>query len=103
MEGVFRWRRCVGEGGVLVLVEGAFWWSEPFNGWRGAFWWKEHFSGGGVLVEGALAGLGVVSKYKSILLESTKVDFQSTKVYSRRYKSRLSNYTKYIYKYANIL
>ena len=34
---------------------------------EGAFWWKEHFSGGGVLVEGALAGLGVVSKYKSIL------------------------------------
>ena len=63
MEGVFRWRRCVGGGGVLVLVEGAFWWSEPFNGWRGrfggrsilegAFWWKEHFGGGGCLVEGA--------------------------------------------------
>ena len=41
MEGVFRWRRCVGEGGVLVLVEGAFWWSEPL------------MDGGGVLVEGA--------------------------------------------------
>ena len=64
MEGVFRWRRCVGGRGVLVLVEGAFWCSEPFNGWRGrfggrsilveaAFWWKEHFGGGGCLVEGA--------------------------------------------------
>ena len=32
---------------------------------EGAFWWKEHFSGGGVLVEGALAGLGgfKVQKY----------------------------------------
>ena len=28
---------CVGGGGVLVLVEGAFWWSDPFNGWRGRF------------------------------------------------------------------
>ena len=46
-----------------MLVEGAFWWSEPFNGWRGrfggriilvygAFWWKRCFGGGGVLVEG---------------------------------------------------
>ena len=46
-----------------MLVEGAFWWSEPFNGWRGrfggrsilvegAFWWKGCFGGGGVLVEG---------------------------------------------------
>ena len=47
VEGVFRWRRCVGGGGVLVLVEGAFWWSEPFNGWRG------RFGGRSILVEGA--------------------------------------------------
>ena len=34
----------VGGGGVLVLVEKAFWWSEPFNGSRG------RFGVGGVLV-----------------------------------------------------
>ena len=37
-------------------MERAFSWME------GAFWWKEHFNGGGVLVEGALAGLGVVGR-----------------------------------------
>ena len=43
VKGVFGSSRCLGrggvlvEGGVLVLVEGAFWWSEPFNGWRGRF------------------------------------------------------------------
>ena len=52
MEGVFRWRRCVGEGGVLVLVEGAFWWSEPFNGWWG------RFGGRSILVEGGRFGGG---------------------------------------------
>ena len=35
--------RCLGRGGVLVevvfwcWVEEAFWWSDPFNGWRGRF------------------------------------------------------------------
>ena len=50
VEGVFRWRRCVGGGGVLVLVEGAFWWSEPFNGWRG------RFGGRSILMEGRFGG-----------------------------------------------
>ena len=37
VEEVFRWRRCVGGGGVLVLVEKALWWSKPFNGSGGRF------------------------------------------------------------------
>ena len=68
---------------------------------EGAFWWKEHFSGGGVLVEGALAGLGVV-KYKSILWKY-KSRLSKYKSILSKYKNTLSNYTKYIYKYANIL
>ena len=77
-------------------MERAFSWME------GAFWWKEHFSGGGVLVEGALAGLGVVSKYKSILWKY-KSRLSKYKSILSKYKNTLSNYTKYIYKYANIL
>ena len=69
---------------------------------EGAFWWKEHFSGGGVLVEGALAGLGVVSKCKSILWKY-KSRLSKYKSILSKYKNTLSNYTKYIYKYANIL
>ena len=69
---------------------------------EGAFWWKEHFSGGGVLVKGALAGLGVVSKYKSILWKY-KSRLSKYKSILSKYKNTLSNYTKYIYKYANIL
>ena len=68
----------------------------------GAFWWKEHFSGGGVLVEGALAGLGVVSKYKSIFWKY-KSRLSKYKSILSKYKNTLSNYTKYIYEYANIL
>ena len=51
---VFRWRRCVGGRGVLVLVERAFWWSEPFNGWRG------RFGGRSILVEGAFGGRSIL-------------------------------------------
>ena len=69
---------------------------------EGAFWWKEHFSGGGVLVEGALARLGVDSKYKSIFWKN-KSRLSKYKSILSKYKNTLSNYTKYIYKYANIL
>ena len=64
---------------------------------EGAFWWKEHFSGWGVLVEGALAGLGVVSKYKSRLWKY-KSRLSKYKSILSKYKSILSNYTKYTFK-----
>ena len=56
----------------------------------------------GLAVLGALAGLGVVSKYKSIPWKY-KSRLSKCKSILSKYKNTFSNYTKYIYKYANIL